>query len=65
MSGGGFDPFLRAQDIPESFWVEAGNDENTALVYLRYSMDLIKLLQIRVTEEEGRLVIDQIQDFNP
>ena len=64
MSGGGFDPFLRAQDIPGSFWVEAGADENNALVYLRYTADQIKVLQIHVIVEDGQLVIDQIQDYH-
>jgi hypothetical protein len=64
MSGGGFDPFLRAQDIPDSFWVEAGEDENTALVYLRFGADSIKILRVQVALEDGRLVIDQVQDYS-
>jgi len=65
MENGGFDPFLLAQDIPTSYRVEIGPDENSAFVYLIFGPDYEKILQVEMFQENGRLVIDRIMEFKP
>ncbi len=63
---GGFDPILRAQDIPTNFYVVGpGPTDQSALVYLVFGSDFTKILQVEVITEHNQLVIDQIRDFMP
>ncbi len=53
--GGGFDPFLLAQDIPQDFSVGAGEVEKTAVVELQFGPEYVKHLLITM-DESGRRI---------
>ena len=53
--GGGFDPFLLAQDIPQDFTVDPGVVEGTAVIHLQFGPECVKHLLITLDETGGRI----------
>ncbi len=61
--GGGYDPFLMAQDIPRAFDVEPGSTEDTAIVHLYFGTETIHDLLVS-TEVVGQCrVITGIEEM--
>ncbi|HEX6386576.1 MAG TPA: hypothetical protein VF177_18040, partial [Anaerolineae bacterium] len=61
---GGFDPFLLAQDIPQSFSVDPGPAENTAVVHLQFGPDSVRHLLLTFADTYPPR-IDTIEEATP
>jgi hypothetical protein len=60
--GGGFDPFLLAQDIPQDFSVDPGMIEGTAVVHLQFGSEYAKHLLITM-DETGQRITSVAEDM--
>lgn len=58
--GGGFDPFLRAQDIPSEYQVQPGAEQNQVLLRERFGESWNEL-KITLVNQNGCWLIDDIQ----
>ena len=58
--GGGFDPFLLAQDIPQAIEGKAGETQDTVIVRQRFG-DTWHELNVSLVQQEGRWLIDDIR----
>jgi hypothetical protein len=59
-NGGGFDPFLMAQDIPQEIAVEAGAEDGNVVVIERFG-DSWQVLEVSLMKIENHWQIDGIQ----
>ncbi|MAT99687.1 MAG: hypothetical protein CL608_21305 [Anaerolineaceae bacterium] len=59
--GGGFDPFLLAQDIPQDFSVDPGVVEGTAVVHLQFGPDCVRHLLVTM-DDTGRRIANISED---
>jgi hypothetical protein len=62
--GGGYDPFLLAQALPQGFSVDPGYLPDTAVVGLMFG-ESVKMVQVEFVEEGGRWLIDDIVEAVP
>ena len=60
---GGYDPFLMAQDIPQSFDVTAGPDENSAIVSEQFGPNSSIEVLVAMKMENGRWLIEDISRY--
>jgi hypothetical protein len=58
-NGGGYDPFLLAQTLPQGFSVDPGYQPDTAIVGLMFG-EQVKMVQVAFVEEGGRWLINDI-----
>lgn len=63
--GGGYDPFLMAQDIPHDFDVEPGPDADTALVHLYFGTETVHDLLVTTKTTDNCRQIRAIEEANP
>lgn len=64
-NGGGYDPFLLAQALPQGFSVDPGYLPDTAVVGLIFGEHSVRMIQVEFVQENGRWLIDDIVEATP